>query len=157
MQLCAEWVCSSLLSPRLRPQLHLSSLCLYLQAGFDLCLGLCAVGSRSPVRSVPEGMVAPFLGLPWWAGRGLQSLLSSLCQAAAPTVLAEAWPGCPLQGSQSLLTESWWAMVSIGSSKEGICDKVCQFSPKENCSLGTRAPQPCQLPVSPRLPQRCPV
>ena len=94
-----------------------------------------AVGTRSPVRSVPEGAVAPFLGLPWWAGCGLQSLLSSLCQAAAPTVLAEAWPGRPLQGSQSLLTESWWATVSVGSSKEGICDKACMLLPQRKTAL----------------------
>lgn len=61
-----------------------------------------------------------------------------------------SWLGALLQGSQSLLTESWCATVSVGSSKEGICDKACMLLPQRKTTLWgpeLLSPTSCRCPL----------
>lgn len=149
MQLCAEWVCSSLLSPRLRPQLHLSSLCLYLQAGFDLCLGLCAVGSRSPVRSVPEGMVAPFLGLPWWAGRGLSLFYLAFARQQPPPSWPKPSQAAPCREASPFSLSRGGPWSPLEALKKASVTKCVSFPQRKTALWGPEllSPASCRCPL----------
>lgn len=94
----------------------------------------------------------------WWLlswgfpdGQLMAFSLFDLVFARQQPPLSWPKPGGPLlQGSQSLLTESWWATVSIGSSKEGICDKVCMLLPQRKAALWgpeLLSPASCQCPL----------